>query len=212
MKWIRKSLLVSVLLLSATVSKAQTWDEWMRQRKTQIKYLRQQIVALMTYADKLKDGYDIAKNGLNTVKDITNGEFNLHQSFIESLSAVNPIIRNAYQVKEIISNQQNILKLFGSVKDHELLSQDDRSYIAEVKGYVLNECEADLKELLLLTTSGKLEMQDDARIDRMEKIYLSMKDKVVFSRAFTDKVSLLIIQRKRESESINHLKDLYETN
>ncbi len=62
----------TILLVIATVllfqsANAQTWDEWFKQKKTQKKYLVQQIAALRVYLDYLKKGYTVVHNGLNTI-------------------------------------------------------------------------------------------------------------------------------------------------
>src|SRR5260221_4860823 len=87
---------------------AQTYDEWFRQKKTQKKYLLQQIAALQVYIDYAKKGYDIASKGLNTIRDIKNGDFNLHRDFFGSLKQVNPKIKKYAKVADIIAYQVSI--------------------------------------------------------------------------------------------------------
>src|SRR4051812_40101385 len=85
-------LLFLAMLLISTVCNAQTWDEWFRQRKTQIKYLEEQIIALQVYGSYLQAGYKIVQGGLSTIHDIKNGDFNIHKDYFSSLKHVNASI------------------------------------------------------------------------------------------------------------------------
>lgn len=203
---------LAVSLLPGLQSHAQTWKEFFKQKKTQIKYLGQQLTALQVYAGYLKQGYEIAGSGLNTIRDITSGEFNLHLGFINSLKAVNPVIAHHAQAAAVIAFQLEISKAFAGIKNSPYLSAEDQDYIGRVKTKVLKECGKDLEELLLVITSGRMEMKDNERLERLDKVYKSMKDKLAFTQSFTGQVRLLIYQRAAEQKSINQIRSLYERN
>ncbi|MET3115383.1 hypothetical protein AAKU52_003132 [Pedobacter sp. CG_S7] len=206
----RKALLcVLVLLFSVTSTFAQTWGEFFNQKKTQKKYLLEQLVALKIYAGYLKKGYDIASSGIATVKDLKNGEFSLHNAFVSSLKSVSPAIRNSAKVAEIISCQLAISRAFNGIGNGHPLTLSNQLYILDVRDNVMEECLNDLEELLLVITSRKVEMTDDERIKRLDKVYSAMKEKSAFVQSFTTDVSLLIRQRENEQKSIDHLKELY---
>lgn len=210
-----KSLALSFIFLSLIFvpekGKGQTWNEIFRQKKTQEKYLLEQIAALQVYSSYLKKGYEIVHHGLDTIEDFTDGEFSLHKGFILSLKAVNPLILNNSKVAEIITFQVAINKRFNTIDDHPMLSLNNRLYIMEVKEELLKACAEDMEELMLVITANKLEMTDDERIKRLDKLYLEMQDKSAFSQYFIHQVSLLIKQRIKEQQSINRLKELYGT-
>lgn len=201
--------IVTVLFLPISGAFAQTFSEWFSQKKTQKKYLIEQIAALKVYAGYLKKGYDIADQGINTVKDIKNGEFNLHSVFIGSLRTVSPAIRNGSTVADIIAFQLEISKTLNSLKHNEWLPASHQSYIKDVKNKVMGECENDLEELLLILTSGKVEMTDDERIKRLNKVYVAMQDKAAFTQSFYNQVHLFIRQNEHLQKSINQLKKYY---
>lgn len=193
-------LLVVVLLLSVfpLSSSAQTWSEWFKQKKTQKKYLLQQIAALEVYAGYLKKGYKIVDGGLSTIRDITHGEFNLHNAFISSLKQVSPAIRKDARIAEIIALQVSIMKAFASIKGNTFLSAENLGYVALVADGLIAACYDDLEELLLVITAGKLEMKDDERLSRLDKVYESMLDKSAFTQDFIGNTMQLIRQRQSE--------------
>lgn len=193
-------------------SSAQTFAEWFSQKKTQKKYLLQQIAALQVYIDYAKKGYNIVGSGLQTVKDITSGEFDLHNAFIKGLKKVSPSIRNDVRVVEIIEAQVNIIKAFGTIKNNKGFSAEQLSYISRLADGVIGECYTDLEELLLVITSGKLEMKDDERLRRLNAIYERMLDKSSFTQSFCVDAAILIRQKEMEQRAIDNLRRYYEIN
>ncbi|MES2650539.1 MAG: hypothetical protein V4663_02310 [Bacteroidota bacterium] len=193
----------------ASNSYAQTFAEFFNQKKTQKKYLMEQIVALELYTSYLKKGYEITNGGLQTIKDLTNGEFSLHGVFINSLKKVSPVIKNNVKVAEIIEMQVRIGKAFSGIKSNPNLSLSNQLYIQEVRENLWAESLKDLEELLLVITSGKVEMSDDQRIERLDKIYLSIRDKSAFAQSFISEISLFIRQKEMEKKSIEQLRNSY---
>src|SRR6266542_3497611 len=106
----KKCLLLIVLTIIVHYSFGQTWEEWTQQKETQIKYLIQQIGAQKVYLDYIRKGYGIAQKGLNTIRDIKKGDFNLHSDYFNSLKQVNPKIKNTAKVADIIDLQIRIIK------------------------------------------------------------------------------------------------------
>lgn len=207
-------LVLSCLLsvLTVRVSQAQTFAEFFKQKKTQKKYLLQQIAALQVYIGYAKNGYNIASSGLQTIKDITGGEFDLHSAFISSLKTVTPVIRKHVKVAEIIEYQIRIGKAFRTVKYSPYLSVANQLYVIGVHEKVIQECGKDLEELLLVITSGKVEMTDEERMRRLDSIYESMTDKYAFTMDFIGQVTVMINHAEKEEQFINQIRKNYEIN
>ncbi len=189
----------------ATDAEAQTFAEWFRQKKTQKQYLAEQIIALKGYGTVLKRGYDVVSSGLNLVRGFSDGEFGLHTAFFASLSAVNPAIRDDVRIAEIVALQIAIIGAFNGLEN----GSQHADYIRSVKNKVLEECATDLSELLDIVLSGKLEMDDDERIKRLEKVYAAMRDKAAFTQYYTGDVHLLALMHKRETEQLFKLKRIF---
>lgn len=206
----RTVLLLSLMVLgfSGTVL-GQTWGEFFKQKKTQKRYLLQQIAVLQVYVGQAKKGYDLVGSGLRTIKDFSNGEFGLHSTFISSLKMVSPEIRNHVKVAEIIADQQLIVKAFNQIKGNGLLTFEDQLYIQEVKAGVIEECLKDLEELALVVVSGKVEMTTNERIWRLDKLSQAMREKLEFSQSFCQEVHEFALAKDHEIKSINSLKYHY---
>lgn len=201
---------VMILFAGSANSYAQTFGEFFNQKKTQKRYLLEQIAALQVYTGYLKKGYEIASSGLETIRDFSNGEFSLHDAFITGLKKVRPAVKNNIKVAEIIEMQIRIGKGFGALKSNPNLSLSNQLYVQQVRDNLWEECLKDLEELLMVITSGKVEMPDDERLERLDKIYASMNSKSAFVQHFASEVTTLIRQREQDKQVIEKLRRSYE--
>ncbi len=203
----KKILLFLLLFVSAAGSlQAQTFAEWFNQKQTQRKYLLQQIAALQVYIGYAKKGYNIAKEGLTTIGGFTRGEFNLHTDYFNSLKSVNPEIRRYVKVADIIALQikivQNYNRTYRRLNSSDAFSDDELAYIGRVFSRLLDDCDRTLDELITITTDGKLEMKDNERIERIDKLYLDMQDKSTFSQSFSNDAKSLAASRLKEKTDV----------
>lgn len=198
------------LLLLAEVSDAQTWSEWFSQKKTQKKYLLEQVAALKMYAGYLKKGYEIGSSGLNFIKSASQGEFDLHGAFFASLKAVSPEIKRNRKIAEIIQMQLQIGKFISSVDNLEFLSDDNQRYVKLVREGLLNDSLRDIEELLLVITSGKLQMTEGERLERIGELYSTMQEKKTFALRFAAAARSLASARSEELKTLKEMEDWYE--
>lgn len=208
-----KKLFVLVGLLSVSLlATAQTWEEWMQQKKTRIKRLLEQIAANKVYIEYAQKGYKIVTNGLHTIRDIKDGDFHLHTGHFDSLKVVNPKVKNWIKVADIIAGQLRIIKsskqAINAVHESAQFTKDELDYCKNVFDQLLEECLKNIDELVMVITSGELEMTDDERIRRIEKIYMDMQDKSAFTASFGNEMSVLAIQRMTEQIELNYSKKI----
>jgi len=201
--------MILVMLISGTVN-AQTWSEWFSQKKTQQKYLLEQVAALKLYAGYLKKGYDIGRSGLTFIKDASKGEFDMHGAFFSSLRAVSPEIRNNVKVAEIIQMQIDVSKAFHALRDVNGLTAQNIAYLDLVSSNLLDECLKDTEELLLIITSGRAELTDDERLVRINRLHVQMQEKRNFAFGISNAFQQLGAERMRELETIKKMEAWYE--
>jgi len=203
-------IVVITLVFISMSAKSQTWSEVFRQKKTQEKYLLQQLAALKLYTGYLKKGYDIASKGINGIKSFSKGEFNLHEDFFNSLANVNPALANNPNIREIIKWQAAIKTDLRTIKTSNAFTSDNVSYFNSVATKVLKECNLDLEELLMVITNGKVEMKDDERLKRVDAIHGRMGDKFRFTRSFLNDIKTLKLQQQQELNSAQSLQELFK--
>src|SRR5579872_5415648 len=71
----------------------------------------QQIAALQTYIRLTEQGYRDTEEGLATIKDIRQGELNLHTAFFQSLSTISPEMKKSPDVVAALYYQQSIMTM-----------------------------------------------------------------------------------------------------
>ncbi len=189
---------------------SQTTEEWTQQKKTQKKYLLQQIAALQVYLGYAKKGYNIVTDGINTIRNIKNGDFNLHRDFLNRLKNVNPAIRRYAKVADIIAYQAKIIKqtkaTLQQIRETKQFTESELDYCKLVFDNLLGECIKTVEELVLVTTSGELEMKDDERLKRIDGLYADVQDKYSFACSFSEDMGLLAVQRLGEQMEANRSK------
>ncbi len=210
-----KILTTILILFVAQITHAQTWDEWFRQKKTKKKYLLQQIAALQVYIGYAEKGYQIASTGIHAIQDIKNGEFSLHAAYFSSLKSVNPAIKNAAEVGEIIALQISIVQHFKSAirsyRQSQQFNNNEIMYFNNVFTELTDDCLQDIEELMNVISNNKLQMTDDERIKEINKLYADMQDKNSFTQSFTNNGFLLAQQRANEANNVGVARQLYNT-
>lgn len=190
--------------------RAQTAEEWTKQKETAIKRLVEQTIANEVFIGHVKNGIKIVSSGLHTIRDIKDGDFKLHLGYFDSLKLVNPNIKSSVKVAEIVALQLRIVKLFKesltSAKLSDQFTNVELSYCMNVIDDFLKGCLQVVDELVLVITSGKLTMTDDERLQRISQIYTVMQDRFAFACAFGNDLKLLSAQRSSEQIELNYLK------
>lgn len=209
---IKKLLLIGFALFVVTSAGAQNWQEWTKQKKTQIKYLLQQIAANRIFIEYLQKGYSIANRGLTTIRKIKKGDFDLHYDFLSSLKAVNPTIRNSGKVVAIIGLQIKIIRdskqALKRIREMDQFTDEEINYCSKVFDNLLEDCLKNIDELFMVINSGEVTMKDDERLKRIDKLYEDMQSKYGFCTAFSNEMGLLAIQRFSEQMEVNQSKIL----
>src|SRR3954469_16226731 len=138
-------LMMSLLLFVSQHGFSQTWNEWFRQKKTQKKYLIQQIAALKLYLKYLKEGYGIVEKGMRIVGDIKEGNFNSHNEYFASLEEVNEFVSGSGKVSTIIMYENATIQLISKIRkdadQNSELKNEEKNYIKKVCNNLLEMSE-----------------------------------------------------------------------
>jgi hypothetical protein len=161
----------------------------------------------------MQTGYTILTQGYGEVKDISQGNFNLHSAFLNSLMAVSPEVRKDGRIADIISAQASIVSEYkaawrqanagGHFSAQELL------YMNSVFTRLLSQSADNLTNLANIITANTLRMNDAERLQAIDHIYGDTQTKLVFLRHFNSEVAVLQLQREKEQNDVNTLQKLY---
>jgi hypothetical protein len=205
--------LTMLLLIAVTSLHAQFLGSFFSQQSEKEKLMVTQIAEYGVYLHALKTGYNITEIGLNTAQQLKGGTFNLHTAYFNSLAQVNPVVQNNPKGKAIVTLAAKIGDLLATEinwqHQQKQLSATELAYLQKVQDNLLTKCQADVAETGDLLTPGKLQMTDQERLARLDKLYAGMQDKYAFASSFMNKCHTLGISRAQAKSSKSQLKQLY---
>jgi hypothetical protein len=163
--------------------------------------------------DNMYAGYKILDYGYTTIKNIAEGNYKLHQAFLDGLFLVNPAVRNYKRIPYIINYQMLLVKEYKNYytrfKNDPNFSPTELEYIGNVYNFLVQASLRNIDDLTMIITATKLRMSDDERMKAIDRIYYDMEGKVVFVRSFNNNTQLLAIQRARSANDVKTLRHIY---
>lgn len=203
-------------LLNIAVSSAQTASEWFRQKKTQEKYLIQQIAGLKIYAGYMKKGYSVFDKGSKTISKIKEGDFDMHDVFFNDKIKLNPNLSKA--IENLGIEKLNTAIRFTGKQSKNFIwktsnfSEKQKAYFNSVIGKTDREADelfANYKELI---TANELSLDDEKRLKRLTDLkneYLSLYQ---FINLFDNQIRGYSQQLKSEQNDISTTKSIFGLN
>lgn len=208
----KTALIIAIGALTASPVYAQTVEEWFRQKETQINYLVEQITALKAFGAVVNRGYDIAQNGLGVISLSKEGDYGQHTLNFNALWNVKYGIQNygkvlsIYQLNADIDREQRLFR--ASVTS--LLPLKESAYLDAVSAQLMAACGDLMVELSMVVTDDRLQLRDDERIRRIDKIYAAMQDHQRFSKTFIGAVKQHVRNREEQTGQLKRLSALYQ--
>jgi hypothetical protein len=154
----------------------------------------------------MKDAYKIIFKGYTAVKDLSQGNFNLHKTFLDGLMEVSPAVKKYKRIADIFKYQLRITKeykaAYNQFRDDKQFKLQEIEYVGKVYSNLFNETLKSLEELAMVITAGKLRMSDDERLQAIDRIYETVVDQYSFLSEFNNNTAILSLQRKSEQTEI----------
>lgn len=184
------------------------------QEATQLILNYEKLRQLEEILDNMYKGYKILSQGYNRIKNIAEGNYTLHEVFLDGLFAINPSVAKYKRIPQIIRYQQLLMKeyrrAFNRFKNDPNLTVDEILYLEKVYAYLVKQSLRNLEELTMIVTANKLRMSDDERIQGIDRIYFDIENKLSFLRYFNNSTQVLVLQRAKEGSDVDAAKKLYE--
>lgn len=179
----------------------------------QLLYDIEKLTQFKAILSDMQTGYTILTQGYGEVKSISEGNFNLHSAFLNSLEAVSPAVREYGRIADIIADQASIVTEYkntwkqANASGH--FSASELLYLNSVFTQLLNQSVDNLTNLTNIITANTLRMSDAERLRAIDHIYDDTQNKLVFLRHFDNQVALLALERQKEQNDTQMLKQLY---
>ncbi|MBE7178250.1 MAG: TerB family tellurite resistance protein [Mucilaginibacter polytrichastri] len=202
------SLLLFVMLFFTNITS-------LRAQSTEVKQLLLNVEKLEQFRNILKDmkqGYQILRAGYTAVSGIAQGNFNLHQTFLDGLLDVSPSVRNYYRVAQIIRDQRasqdlqvQIEKLYRDIAPGDITGQ---RYITRVLRPLKGKTMKGLDDLLMILTPMKMRMNDEERLAAIDRIADRVEEEKHFLRRFRESTLARARQHRVQLREIEQIRQL----
>jgi hypothetical protein len=205
-----KKIIVALLLVFAGRAHAQSYE---------VEHLILDIEKLSQLKSILTDlytGYKILNTGYGTVKNISEGNFNLHEAFLDGLMLVSPAVKNYQRVADIFSTQTSIVSeyktAYNNFKQDKHFNPDEITYLGNVYNNLIRASLSNLSNMVTILTANKLRMSDDERLHAIDEIYSDTHEKLFFLRQFNSGTQVLAMQRAMDANDVETIARLYRRN
>lgn len=163
---------------------------------------------------QLYEGYEILAKGYGMVKDVAQGNFSLHEVFLDALFEVSPAVRKYHKIADIVEMQVKVVqrykRAYERFKQSGQFSPEELLYLGRVYGRLTDQSLKNVEDLLTVVTAGKLRMSDEERLAAIDAIHAEVLDQLRFLGDFNSRTTLLAAQRQRESGEVNRVKALHQ--
>jgi len=164
----------------------------------------------------MKKGYEILSGGYNTIKDLSQGNFSLHKTFLDALLEVSPTVKHYKRVADIINYQVILIKeyksAFNRFKRDNNFNQQELAYLGRVYENLFKQSLNNLDDMVTIITANQLRMSDDERLGAIDRIFADMQDKLLFLRHFNNNTTVLALQRAKEKNDAGTMRLVYGIN
>lgn len=171
---------------------------------------------LSEYKQILSDmytAYTQIKQGYEQIKNIAEGNYSLHEGFLDALLEVSPVVRNYIKITTIINNEAQLVREYKAAtaywNKNGHFSVAELDGINSVYGTLLNGSLRNLDELAMIVTAGSLRMNDAERLAAIDRIDKDMTDRLAFLRVFNNQAAIQAGQRAIDENNISALKGIY---
>ena len=201
--------LLFACFMNAADTKAQTIADAIQQLALDY----QKLAGLKSMLQEMYKGYELVSNGYNSVKNISKGNFDLHDAFLNGLMLVSPTVRKYPRVKDIITEQTLLVSeyksAYSSFKQDKHISVSEISYMTDVYNSLISQSLENISELTLVMADNKLRMSDNDRLQLIDHIYTTGHDQLTFLRSFNAQAQSVALSRATNANDQQALKKLY---
>ena len=176
----------------------------------------EKLAQLKNILTDLKKGYEIVSGGYNAIKNISEGNFNLHAVFQNSLLEISPTVKKYKRIVDIVSTQLKIVseykRALHQLTASEKFTTDEINYVQRVYSNLFNESLKNLDVLATIVTAGKMRMSADERLAGIDVVWKEVENQFNFLQHFNNQAKVLALQRAKEQNDVSTMNQLYNVN
>lgn len=214
MNQIRRSMVLAVMLTVAVplCSRAQSVADCIEQLVLDY----QKLASLKNVLSQMYNGYTILTKGYGAVKSVAQGNFSLHEAFLDGLFIVSPAVRRYPRVTDIINDQAALVgeykQAYGGFRSDRHFSPDELAYMMTLYDNLVRASLKNIDELSMVVTDNKLRMSDAERLTAIDRLYLDSHNQLSYLRKFNDQATRISGQRAKAEADQQDVKSMYGIN
>jgi len=210
----KKSITLFILSLSlATLFPAKGKCQSIAQDLQQLSLDYQKLAGLKSILKQMYTGYEVLSKGYSAVKDVAQGNFSLHEAFIDGLLIVSPTVRSYPRIADIFNDQAMLVSEYqsawASFRQDKHFNPDEIGYMLTVYNNLISTSLKNLSDLSMIITDSQLRMSDAERLAAIDRIYTGGHGQLSFLRSFNDQNFRIAVQRAAEENERQSIKNLY---
>jgi hypothetical protein len=201
-----KNILVIFLLLSSNCF-SQSQD--LKQLELDI----QKLAQLKSMLSEMYRGYTILDKGYSSIKDLSQGNYSLHKTYLDKLLDVSSTVKTDPKIASVMEGQKQIDATCQSSR--QLISQataftcTEKAAILTLLQNIAARSNSLIEELQMITTPGVLRMNDAERMEAIARIEKAMKEKLMMVQKQQKNMEALNTLRNKQHSETEKLKSLY---
>jgi hypothetical protein len=176
----------------------------------------QKLAGLKNILKQMYTGYEVLSKGYSAVRDVSQGNFSLHEAFIDGLFIVSPTVRQYPRVADILNDQAMLVSEYqsawASFRQDKHFNPDEAGYMLTVYNNLVSASLKNLSDLSMIVTDSQLRMSDAERLVAIDRIFTDSHGQLSFLRSFNDRNYRIAVQRAREANDQQTIKKLYGIN
>ncbi|MES2376056.1 MAG: TerB family tellurite resistance protein [Bacteroidota bacterium] len=173
----------------------------------------EKLAGLKSILSKMYTGYQVLNKGYGAVKDVSQGNFSLHEAFLDGLFLVSPTVRKYPRVADIISDQATLVSEYRSAasrfRQGGSFNPDELGYMMDVYNNLVSASLKNLDDLSMVMSDSKLRMSDAERLSAIDRIYLDSRNQLSYLRKFNSEAERTVLQRGRSAAEKQNVNSLY---
>lgn len=182
-----------------------------RQVDLHVQKMQNKTIALQNAQRALEN--TMAKSKLKDISGWMEQQRKLYDEYYQELKQVRQSIAMLQEVKRIAAQQEQILQAYkagyAAVRKDDHFSDQERAYIAQVYGGIMEQSNRHLERLLMVVNSFRTQMSDGKRLELIAGVAADMNSCLSDIRKFNNQNKLLSLQRARGALEIDNTARLY---
>lgn len=173
----------------------------------------QKLASLKNILGNMYTGYEVLSKGYGAVKSVAQGNFSLHEAFLDGLYLVSPAVRKCPRVQDIISDQASLIaeyrQAFSGFRQDKHFSPEELDFMLRVCDNLVKASLKNIDELSMVVTDSALRMSDAERLAAIDRIFLESRSQLAYLRKFSGQAARIAGQRSKAEAERQQTRSMY---